>query len=88
MIHIDRIENVQKKCLHFLNYKFVNNVLSLISLEKRSALLYMVSLFKIINNIVDNPKMLNSLNFRIPSYIRNHELLRIILIIHPLTGFV
>lgn len=74
--HIERVESVQRKFTKYLDYKFYKeNPLSyadrltrynLTDLFKRRVIISMNILYKIINNLIDCPDLLHSINFNVP----------------------
>lgn len=74
-IHSDRIERVQKKFAKTIEYRIRNKysdyatamrVHNITSLSYRRERTDILTLYKIINNIIDAPFLLHSLSFRVP----------------------
>lgn len=74
--YTSRIENIQKKFLHHLNYKFKNSAISytescsnygLLKLEERRQMLDMGLLYDIITGKLDCPDLLSEIAFYIPA---------------------
>lgn len=92
-VHIERIERVQRRFSRFLLFKFSRvleiteqlqyserlKLFNMISLESRRLLIDEITLYKIINNLLDSQYMLSHINFNVRSYYsrnQNHKLFR------------
>ena len=70
-----RIERIQNKFLSILNRKFPGNSVSLPSLQERRSILDILFLYKLFNNLIDSPALLEKFLFKLPSYrTRSNEL--------------
>lgn len=66
-IYINEIERIQRKFKRSLTARFPNIDACLVSLEQRRMEKDQMFLYKLLNNMIDSPILLNSLNFRCPS---------------------
>lgn len=77
-LHVHSIERIQRKFLRYINYKlgilaenfdsnFILTTLNVSTLESRRTVGDCVALFKILNNKIDCPDLLEKINFRVPA---------------------
>lgn len=76
--HIDRIERVQKKFMHYIHFKFYKDTeynyeemchkLNISSLQERRSIHDLLLLFKILNSLVDCPYLTSSISLYIPPF--------------------
>jgi len=74
-VYINRIESIQRRFIRYLRFKFQNinenyslalQQLQLLSLEDRRVAIDTVSLFKIVNNMLDSGQLVQYLSFHVP----------------------
>lgn len=87
MIQNQLLSQIQNNFLRFLNfqckiyraphsdYNIINKLFSILPLEKRFKLLHLKFLYKLLNNIIDCPELIEHLNFKINSHNSGHKLL-------------
>ena len=81
-VHINRIEGIQRRFLDMVSYKFLKNEVSredvaslvgLIPLESRRRSFDVLFLFKILNNLIDCPELLQKIPFNITQRITRYS---------------
>lgn len=76
-IHVQAVERIQNKFLRFINFKMgipanmlnynnILNVMNMLKLSDRRIFADLVFLYKILNDLVDSPVLLELISFRIP----------------------